>query len=91
MRLNTNSYLDDSILKLCDVGNKQLFAHHMMCASLYEKKIRVLIGQEDNDDNGALPRLISHLDALKLVARYREAFGSSATDMISLNIASFFS
>ena len=63
----------------------------MICASLYEQEIRLLIGQENKDDNRPPPRLIRYVDALKTVARYRETFGSSATHMNWLTTAGFFS
>ena len=35
----------DAALKLCDVGNKGRFATHIICASIYKREIRVLIGK----------------------------------------------
>ena len=60
-RLRTNAYGSDVVLKLCDVGNKGRFASHIICASIYEREIRVLIGQEDCHDDVPLRRLKRHL------------------------------
>ena len=63
--LRTQAYGDDPILKMCDVSNKCCFGKHVICAGLYEKKIIILIGQEDSAENEAVHRLSRYLEALK--------------------------
>uniref|UniRef100_A0AAV1VCV1 Uncharacterized protein n=1 Tax=Peronospora matthiolae TaxID=2874970 RepID=A0AAV1VCV1_9STRA len=74
VRLRTHANGEDPILKLCDMSNRCRFDKHVICAGLYGKEIRVLIGQEDSAENEAVHRLSRHLEALKTVARYRDAF-----------------
>ena len=71
VRLRTNAYGNDPVLKLCDVSNKSRFAEHILCAGLYE--IKVLLGQEIITDTGTLHRLGRHLAALKSSTQYRAA------------------
>lgn len=90
VRLRTNAYGDDPVLKLCDVTNKARFAKHIICAGLYEHEIRVLLGQEDRTAKGTLHSLGRHSAALKSITTYREAFNAlMATDNWD-SVASFF-
>lgn len=50
----------------------------------------MLIGQEDDVDNGVLPRLIRHLAVLKTVTGYRPAFADNTDDVEWPTIAGFF-
>ena len=61
VRLRTHAY-GDMILKLFDVRNNCRFGKQVICAGLYEKGIRVLLGQEDS-----VHHLGRHLEAPKTV------------------------
>ena len=87
----TQAYGDEPILKMCDVSNKCCFGKHVICAGLYEKKIIILIGQEDSAENEAAHRLSRHLEALKTVARYRDAFATKNNTVEWGKLARFFS
>jgi hypothetical protein len=59
-QLRSRGYGKDEILRWCDVGNKVRLAQHLLCALLYENKIRVVTGTEDDQTGGPLPSLERH-------------------------------
>ncbi|TDH66424.1 hypothetical protein CCR75_004794 [Bremia lactucae] len=86
-----NGYGDDTTLKLCDVGSKVQLAHHIICAVIYKKEIRVLTEQEASNEQRVQPRLLRHLEALKSVTFYRVAFAAPNTTFDWFAEARFFS
>ncbi|ETM98168.1 hypothetical protein PPTG_19752 [Phytophthora nicotianae INRA-310] len=90
-RLRNNSYGNDDILKLCDVGNKRRLAQHLLCAIIYEKELQVLTGTEEDPDNGSLSKLMRHLLALEVNARYRDAYPVARGHVDWGAVARFFS
>ncbi|KAE9287784.1 hypothetical protein PR003_g25969 [Phytophthora rubi] len=91
VRLHKRSYGEDDVLRLCDVGHKDQLAHHLLCAFLYEKEIRVLTGREDEADTGPLTRLTRHLRALETGKAYGQAYAGSSRGVDWYAVARFFS
>ncbi|TDH73978.1 uncharacterized protein CCR75_002981 [Bremia lactucae] len=84
-----------SLFEILIIGNVYTtvvrLAHHIICAVIYGKEIRVLTGQEACNEHGVLLRLLRHLEALRSVTCYRDAFAAPNKTFDWFAVASLFS